>query len=665
MAKKTGGFLPISKEDMVSRGWYYCDFLLVTGDAYVDHPSFGTAVISRVLEDAGYRVAILSQPDFRSEADFAAMGQPRYAVLINSGNIDSMVAHYTASKKRRHDDSYSPGGVGGKRPDRAVTVYAKLARRAFPNTPIYLGGLEASLRRFAHYDYWADHIMPSILQDAGADGLMFGMGEKSVLEIAANLKAGKRGPDVCKQVRGTAYFTKNAQDISFPAVWCPSMEETVEDKIKYAESVKIQYAQQDHITGKAIVQKHGHRLLVQNPPSIPLTTEEMDWVYGLPYERTYHPSYEAVGGVPAIAEVQFSIIHNRGCFGGCNFCSLAFHQGRYISSRSHESVVAEGKRIAQHPDFKGYIHDVGGPTANFRFPACKKQETQGLCQNKRCLFPKACGNLRADHSDYLKLLRQLREIPGVKKVFVRSGLRYDYMMADDNDEFFLELVKYHISGQLKVAPEHMSDHALYYMGKPSFDVYRRFKERYERINAKLGKKQYLVPYLMSSHPGAELSDAVHLAEYLHSIGYMPQQVQDFYPTPGTLSTAMYYSGVDPRTMKPVYVAKTPEEKEMQRALLQWRRPDKRAIVIKALLQAGREDLIGYGKECLIRPRPNEHFAHLHTEKPSKRHGRGRNAQPSRRTDRTTERRAARTSNRSGGGRREQKSNQKKKYTKHR
>ena len=494
---------------------------------------------------------------------------------------------------------------------------------------------------------------------------MFGMGEKSVLEIAANLKAGKRGPDVCKQVRGTAYFTKDAQDISFPAVWCPSMEETVEDKIKYAESVKIQYAQQDHITGKAIVQKHGHRLLVQNPPSIPLTTEEMDWVYGLPYERTYHPSYEAVGGVPAIAEVQFSIIHNRGCFGGCNFCSLAFHQGRYISSRSHESVVAEGKRIAQHPDFKGYIHDVGGPTANFRFPACKKQETQGLCQNKRCLFPKACGNLRADHSDYLKLLRQLREIPGVKKVFVRSGLRYDYMMADDNDEFFLELVKYHISGQLKVAPEHMSDHALYYMGKPSFDVYRRFKERYERINAKLGKKQYLVPYLMSSHPGAELSDAVHLAEYLNSIGYMPQQVQDFYPTPGTLSTAMYYSGVDPRTMKPVYVAKTPEEKEMQRALLQWRRPDKRAIVIKALLQAGREDLIGYGKECLIRPRPNEHFAHLHTEKPSKRHGRGRNTQPSRRTDRTTERRAARTSNRSGGGRRDQKSNQKKKYTKHR
>ncbi|MDO4173686.1 MAG: YgiQ family radical SAM protein [Eubacteriales bacterium] len=622
MSSKQGGFLPVSKQEMLERGWYYCDFLLVTGDAYVDHPSFGTAVISRVLEDAGYRVAILSQPDFRSEADFVAMGRPRYAVLINSGNIDSMVAHYTAAKKRRHDDAYSPGGVGGKRPDRAVTVYAKLARRAFPDTPVYLGGLEASLRRFAHYDYWADRILPSVLQDAGADGLMFGMGEKSVLEIAANLKAGKRGIEVVQHIRGVAYLTKDEADISYPAVWCPSLEETLSDTVQYAKSVKIQYEQQDHITGKAVVQRHGHRLLVQNPPSIPLTTQEMDWVYGLPYERTYHPSYEEQGGVPAIAEVQFSIIHNRGCFGGCNFCSLAFHQGRYISARSHESVIAEAKRIAQHPDFKGYIHDVGGPTANFRFPACKKQETHGLCRDKRCLFPKACPNLRADHTDYLTLLRKLREIPGVKKVFVRSGLRYDYMMADDNDEFFLELVKYHISGQLKVAPEHMSDHALYYMGKPSFDVYRRFKERYERINAKLGKKQYLVPYLMSSHPGAELRDAVNLAEYLHSIGYMPQQVQDFYPTPGTLSTAMYYSGIDPRTMKPVYVAKTPEEKEMQRALLQWRRPDKRAVVIKALIQAGREDLIGYTRDCLIHPKPNEHFAHLHEDKPKGKQARG-------------------------------------------
>lgn len=599
MANQQHGFLPVSKQEMQERGWYYCDFLLVTGDAYVDHPSFGTAVISRVLENAGYRVAVLAQPDFRSEADFTAMGRPRYAVLINGGNIDSMVAHYTAAKKRRHDDAYSPGGKAGKRPDRAVIVYAKLARRAFPNVPIYLGGLEASLRRFAHYDYWADRILPSIVQETNADGLMFGMGEHSVLEIAANLKAGKRGIDAIKNVRGTAYLTLHQSDIMFPAVWCPSLNEVLESKVKYAQSVKIQYDQQDHITGKAVVQKHGRRLLVQNPPALPLTTKEMDWVYGLPYQRAYHPSYEAQGGVPAIQEVQFSIIHNRGCFGACNFCSLAFHQGRYISSRSHESVIAEAKQIVQHPDFKGYIHDVGGPTANFRFPACDKQEKYGLCRDKRCLFPKTCPNLRADHSDYLTLLRRLREIPGVKKVFVRSGLRYDYMMADKNDKFFLELVQYHISGQLKVAPEHMSDNALYYMGKPSFDVYRRFKERYERINEKLGKKQYLVPYLMSSHPGAELRDAVHLAEYLNSIGYMPQQVQDFYPTPGTLSTAMYYSGIDPRTMKPVYVAKTPEEKAMQRALLQWRKPENRSLVIQALKQAGREDLIGYGKGCLV------------------------------------------------------------------
>lgn len=638
MATAHDGFLPISKQDMVDRGWYYCDFLLVTGDAYVDHPSFGTAVISRVLEDAGYRVAILSQPDFRSEADFLAMGRPRYAVLINGGNIDSMVAHYTAAKKRRHDDSYSPGGVGGRRPDRAVTVYAKLARRAFPNVPVYLGGLEASLRRFAHYDYWADRILPTILQDAGADGLMFGMGERSVLEIAANLRAGKRGAEVVRQVRGTAYLTRDKEDISFPAVWCPSLEEVLADKKQYAVSVKIQYDQQDHITGKAVVQPHGRRLLVQNPPALPLTTQEMDAVYGLPYQRTYHPSYEAEGGVPAIAEVQFSIIHNRGCFGGCNFCSLAFHQGRFISSRSHESVLAEARRIAQHPDFKGYIHDVGGPTANFRFPACDKQKEHGLCRDKRCLFPRACPNLKADHSDYLTLLRRLRAIPGVKKVFVRSGLRYDYMMADDNDEFFLELVRYHISGQLKVAPEHMSDNALYYMGKPSFEVYERFKRRYERINKKLGKKQYLVPYLMSSHPGAELSDAVHLAEYLHSIGYMPEQVQDFYPTPGTLSTAMYYSGIDPRTMKPVYVAKTPEDKAMQRALLQWRRPDKRALVIRALQKAGREDLIGYGKECLIRPRKGEQFAHLRARDTGSRpapHGRDRKRSDSRPAKRKT------------------------------
>lgn len=594
------GFLPINKQDMVDRGWYYCDFLLVTGDAYVDHPSFGTAIISRVLEDAGYKVAILSQPDFHDEHDFIAMGRPRYAVLINGGNIDSMVAHYTAAKKRRSDDAYTPGGKAGKRPDRAVTVYAMLARRAFPDTPVYLGGIEASLRRFAHYDYWADRVMPSILESTGADGLMFGMSEHSVVELANNLKHGKKGADACVGVRGTAYMAHDANDIE-NAVECPSYEDVCASKPDYARSVKLQYDEQDAVRGRALLQRHGKRVLIQNPPAKPLTTEEMDHVYALPYMRTYHPSYEALGGVPAIQEVQFSIIHNRGCFGACNFCALAFHQGRYIQARSHESVIAEAKQIVQMPGFKGYIHDVGGPTANFRFPSCKMQEEHGLCKNKRCLFPSACKNLEADHTDYLNLLRELRQIEGIKKVFVRSGLRYDYMMADHNDAFFRELVEHHISGQLKVAPEHMSDNALYYMGKPSFSVYEQFRERYARINQKLGRKQYLVPYLMSSHPGATLDDAILLAEYLNRVGYMPEQVQDFYPTPGTLSTAMYYTEIDPRTMKPVYVAKTAEEKAMQRALLQWRRPDKRPIVLAALKKAGREDLIGFGKECLIRP----------------------------------------------------------------
>lgn len=594
------GFLPISKQDMADRGWYYCDFLLVTGDAYVDHPSFGTAIISRVLEDAGYKVAILSQPDFHDERDFVAMGRPRYAVLINGGNIDSMVAHYTAAKKRRSDDAYTPGGKAGKRPDRAVTVYAMLARRAFPDTPIYLGGIEASLRRFAHYDYWADRVMPSILESTGADGLMFGMSEHSAVELANNLKHGKKGAEACVGVRGTAYMAHDADGVE-NAVACPSYEDVCASKPDYARSVKLQYDEQDAIRGKTLLQRHGKRVLIQNPPARPLTTEEMDHVYALPYMRTYHPSYEALGGVPAIQEVQFSIIHNRGCFGACNFCALAFHQGRYVQARSHESVIAEAKQIVQMPGFKGYIHDVGGPTANFRFPSCKQQEEHGLCKNKRCLFPSACKNLEADHTDYLNLLRELRRIEGIKKVFVRSGLRYDYMMADRNDAFFRELVEHHISGQLKVAPEHMSDNALYYMEKPSFSVYEQFRERYARINQKLGRKQYLVPYLMSSHPGATLDDAILLAEYLNKVGYMPEQVQDFYPTPGTLSTAMYYTEIDPRTMKPVYVAKTAEEKAMQRALLQWRRPDKRPIVLAALKKAGREDLIGFGKECLIRP----------------------------------------------------------------
>ena len=615
------GFLPISKPDMTERGWYYCDFLIVTGDAYVDHPSFGTAIISRVLEDAGYRVAILSQPDFRDEHDLLAMGRPRYAVLINGGNIDSMVAHYTSAKKRRSDDAYTPGGKGGKRPDRAVTVYSMLARRAFPDTPVYLGGIEASLRRFAHYDYWADRVMPSILESTGADGVMYGMSEHSVVELANNLKHGKKGADACVGVRGTAYMAHDAEELEWDAVECPSYEDVCASKPDYARSVKLQYDEQDAVRGKALLQRHGKRVLIQNPPSKPLTTEEMDHVYALPYMRTYHPSYEALGGVPAIQEVQFSIIHNRGCFGACNFCALAFHQGRYIQARSHESVIAEAKQIVQMPGFKGYIHDVGGPTANFRFPACKKQDTHGCCKDKRCLFPSACSNIEADHTDYLNLLRELRQIEGIKTVFVRSGLRYDYMMADKNDAFFKELVEHHISGQLKVAPEHMSDNALYYMGKPSFNVYEQFRERYARINQKLGRKQYLVPYLMSSHPGATLDDAIMLAQYLNSVGYMPEQVQDFYPTPGTLSTAMYYTGIDPRTMKPVYVAKTPEEKAMQRALLQWRRPDKRPIILAALKKAGREDLIGYGKECLIRPnRGGEQNTSFKSSKPAHRHG---------------------------------------------
>ncbi len=600
------GFLPISHEDMIDRGWYYCDFLLVTGDAYIDHPSFGTAVISRVLEDKGYKVAILSQPDFHSETDFLKMGRPRYAVLINGGNIDSMVAHYTAAKKRRSDDAYTPGGKAGKRPDRAVTVYSMLAKRAFPEVPVYLGGLEASLRRFAHYDYWADRIMPSILDATNADGLMFGMGEHSVIELADNLRHGKKYAEACVGVRGMAYLAHDVESLPFEFVECPSYENVLESKEEYAKSVKLQYDEQDAVRGRAVLQRYGKRVLVQNPPSLPLTTEEMDHVYALPYERAYHPSYEAFGGVPAIQEVRFSIIHNRGCFGSCNFCALAFHQGRYIQSRSHESVIEEARLITRMPDFKGYIHDVGGPTANFRFPSCDKQEKYGLCKDKRCLFPSACKNLKAGHSDYLELLRKLRQVEGVKKVFVRSGLRYDYMLADSNDKFFMELVEHHISGQLKVAPEHMSDNVLYYMGKPSFSVYEKFRERYSRINQKLGRKQYLVPYLMSSHPGAKLEDAVILAEYLNRIGYMPQQVQDFYPTPGTLSTAMYYTGLDPRTMEPVYVAKSPEAKAMQRALLQWRKPENRKLVLAALKKTGREDLIGYGRECLIRPEHGEH-----------------------------------------------------------
>ena len=626
------GFLPVCREDMQARGWDAPDFVLVTGDAYVDHPSFGTAVISRVLEAAGFRVAVLPQPDWRACAPFTAFGRPRLGFLVNAGNVDSMVAHYTAAKKRRSNDWYSAGGKAGKRPDRAVIVYCNRIREAYGDVPIIIGGIEASTRRFAHYDYWEDRVRRSILVDSGADLLSYGMGENALRRIAALLD---RGVPVRKiqDIRGTVYFTKDkAHAPHYDWVCCGDYETLKTDKYACARAFAMQYRNTDAVTGKAVVEEYDNGLLVQNPPMPPLTRPELDAVYELPYERMWHPMYASEGGVPAIEEVRFSITHTRGCFGACNFCALAFHQGRYIQARSHESVIAEAKQIVQMPGFKGYIHDVGGPTANFRFPACKQQEEHGLCKNKRCLFPSACKNLEADHTDYLNLLRELRQIEGIKKVFVRSGLRYDYMMADHNDAFFRELVEHHISGQLKVAPEHMSDNALYYMGKPSFSVYEKFRERYARINQKLGKKQYLVPYLMSSHPGATLDDAIAMACYLNKVGYMPQQVQDFYPTPGTLSTAMYYTGIDPRTMKPVYVAKTPEEKAMQRALLQWRRPEKRPIIAAALRKAGREDLVGYGRECLIRPLPGEHWARPQEKHKPGTHKNGKGAHHTARTD---------------------------------
>ena len=591
-------FLPISKEDMVERGWYYYDFLLITGDAYVDHPSFGTAVISRLLEKEGFRVAILSQPDYHSVEELLAMGRPRYAALVNAGNIDSMVAHYTVAKRRREKDAYTPGGMGGKRPDRAVIVYSNLVKRAWPDLPIVIGGIEASLRRFAHYDYWEDKVRRPILVDSAADLLIYGMGEHQMAEIAHRLAKGEDIHQI-RDVRGTCYMTKNAEDCVFPFVQEPSFEEVSRDRHAYAKAALIEHDEQDFVRGRAIIQGYESRFLVQNPPAIPLNTQELDQVADLPYTRTYHPSYEEQGGVDAIREVEFSIIHNRGCFGACNFCALTMHQGRFVTSRSHQSVVKEARRMTENPRFKGYIHDVGGPTANFRGPACPKQAKVGACKDRQCLFPSPCPALKGDHSDYLALLRKLRAIPGVKKVFIRSGIRYDYMACDPSGEFFADLVRYHVSGQLKVAPEHISPNVLYYMGKPPKEIYERFCEKYKRLNQKYGLEQYLVPYLMSSHPGSRLDDAIYLAEYLNQTGYRPEQVQDFYPTPGTLSTAMYYTGLDPRTMEPVYVAKDPHEKAMQRALLQWKNPKNRALVLEALRKAGREDLIGHGKHCLV------------------------------------------------------------------
>lgn len=596
-------FLPIDREDMDSRGWSQLDFIIISGDAYVDHPSFGTAVIARVLEDAGYKVGIIPQPDWRSIKDFKRLGKPRLAFLVTSGNIDSMVNHYTVSKRRRDKDYYSPGGKMGLRPDRATIVYCNMVKQAYKGIPIIIGGIEASLRRFAHYDYWNDKVRRSILFDSEADLLVFGMGERQILEIADNLNSGF---DIkyMHHIPGTSYKVDTLDNI-YGYIQIPSFEEVSEDKTAYARAFKVQYEEQDPIRGKVMIQKHNEQFIVQNPPAMSLSRVELDRIYNLSYARDYHPIYEKDGGIPAIEEVKYSIISSRGCFGSCSFCALTFHQGRTIQSRSHESILEEAKKITSDKDFKGYIHDVGGPTANFRQVACEKQLKEGTCKNKQCLFPNPCKNLNVDHDEYLQLLRKLRKVEGVKKVFVRSGLRYDYIVADKNDNFLKELCAHHVSGQLKVAPEHISSKVLDLMGKPRRDVYEKFVSKYYKLNEKLGKNQFLVPYLMSSHPGSDLHAAIEMAEYLRDIRYSPEQVQDFYPTPGTLSTCMYYTGLDPRNMKPVYVPKDRMEKSMQRALLQYRNPKNYNLVRDALLLAGREDLIGYGPKALIKPKEGE------------------------------------------------------------
>lgn len=588
-------------EEMKERGWEAPDFVYVIGDAYVDHPSFGHAIISRCLEANGYRVAILSQPDWKREDSISLFGKPRLGFLISAGNMDSMVNHYSVSKKRRSRDAFTPGGVMGKRPDYATVVYGNLIRRTYKDSPIIIGGIEASLRRLAHYDYWSDTVKRSILLDSQADILSYGMGERSIVEIADALNSGIAVGDITF-VEGTVYKTRTLDSV-YDAIQLPDYDRIKEDKKCYAESFYIQYCNTDAYSGKRLAEPYGKKqFVVQNPPAKPLSQPEMDRVYSYDYMRTYHPSYEAAGGVPAIQEVKFSLVSNRGCFGGCSFCALTFHQGRMIQTRSHASILAEAEGMIWEPDFKGYIHDVGGPTANFRHPSCEKQLQHGVCPKKQCLFPKPCQNLVVDHKDYLELLRKLRKLPNVKKVFVRSGIRFDYVMADKNDDFLRELCEHHVSGQLKVAPEHVADAVLQRMGKPENSVYRRFVEKYNKINKQLGKKQFLVPYLMSSHPGSTLREAVTLAEYLRDLGYMPEQVQDFYPTPSTISTCMYHTGLDPRTMEPVYVPTNPHEKAMQRALIQYRNPKNYDLVEEALRKAGRTDLIGYGAKCLIRPR---------------------------------------------------------------
>ncbi len=601
MTIKRQDFLAINKQDMLDRDWYWYDFLIICGDAYVDHPSFGSVVIARCLESKGFRVAYLAQPNFKSPADILAMGKPRLGVFIGAGNLDSMVANYSVNKKRRKEDSYSPGKKAGLRPDYATIVYSKLAREAFGDIPIIIGGLEASLRRFAHYDYWSDQVKPSILVESKADILVYGMGEAASLEIAARLQK-KQPLAALSDIKGIAYLSnQKTQVANGEAILLPGYKQVSQDKKAYALATKIEYQEHDYVRGQALVQQHDKQYLIVNPPQAPLNTAQLDAVFALPYTKEVHPIYDDQGGIAAIEEVRFSLIHNRGCFGACNFCALAFHQGRAITARSHDSLVKEAQAMIKHPLFKGYINDVGGPTANFRQPSCSKQAKQGLCKDRKCLAPNPCKHLNADHRDYLKLLRRLRSLDGVKKVFIRSGIRYDYLLCSKDKEFFAELVKYHISGQLKVAPEHCIDRVLGYMGKPKIDVYERFIGQYQALNNKYQKEQYLVPYLMSSHPGSRLIDAVNLAEYLRKKNTQPEQVQDFYPTPGTISTAMYYSGLDPFTMQPIYSAKTIKEKAMQRALLQWKKPNNRALIIQALKETHREDLIGNGKECLLKP----------------------------------------------------------------
>lgn len=604
------GFLPVSRQDMTDRGIEQLDFVYVIGDAYVDHPSFGHAIISRILEAHGYRVGIISQPDWKDADSITILGKPRLAFIISGGNMDSMVNHYFVSKKKRPADAYTPGGVTGKRPDYATVVYGNLIRQRYKDVPIIIGGIEASLRRLAHYDYWSNSLKRSVLLDSQADLISYGMGERSIVEIADALDSGIDIRDITF-IAGTVYKTRDISGImgfsdeKYNAILLPGYEEMKKNPEKYAESFGVQYKNTDPFTARTLAECYPDGIyVVQNPPQRPLSVEEMDDVYELPYMRTYHPSYTEKGGVPALSEIKFSLISNRGCFGGCSFCALTFHQGRIVQVRSHESILREAEIIIKDPDFKGYIHDVGGPTANFRHPSCEKQLKAGVCQNRQCLFPSPCKNLNADHQDYVELLRKLRALPGVKKVFIRSGIRFDYLLADSDDTFFKELAAYHISGQLKVAPEHISDAVLEKMGKPKRSVYEKFVKKYYKLNEALGKKQFLVPYFMSSHPGSTLKEAVELAEYLRDLGYMPEQVQDFYPTPSTLSTVMFHTGIDPRDGTKVYVCRNPHEKAMQRALIQYRNPDNYDLVYEALNKAGRRDLIGFDKKCLIRPGKN-------------------------------------------------------------